>query len=70
MGEGVCRRFCGKNSGELNNENAVFRLADMGTIIEGDVQELLHLPGKIHDSPFEQGEVRVVSSIRTPYLRV
>lgn len=48
---------------KLADENAVFHLTDMGTIIEGEVQDLLHLIGKIYETPFKQGALRVVTNI-------
>ena len=47
----------------LKEEGAVFRLADMGTVIEGDPQDLLRLLAKIYETPFEQGAIRVVTNI-------
>lgn len=38
-------------------------LTDMGTIIEGDIQELLDIAAKIHESPFQKGAMRVVTNI-------
>ena len=35
----------------------------MGTLIEGDVPYLLQLLGKIYETPFEQGAVRVVTNM-------
>ena len=64
MGEGVSvGDYVAKIQEKLENENAVFHLADMGTVIEGDVQKLLQLLGKIYETPFEQGAVRVVTNI-------
>lgn len=47
----------------LEAEKAVFCLQDMGTVIEGDITYLLKLLGKIYETPFEQGAVRVVTNI-------
>ncbi len=47
----------------LEEENAVFKLTDMSTLIEGDVQHLLKLLGKIYETPFDNGAVRVVTNI-------
>jgi uncharacterized protein (TIGR00106 family) len=64
MGEGVSvGDYVAKIQEKLENENAVFRLADMGTIIEGDVHELLHLLSIIYETPFEQGAMRVITNI-------
>ncbi len=48
---------------KLEEEGASFRLNDMGTVIEGEVQELLTLIGKIYETPFDNGAVRVVTQI-------
>jgi len=47
----------------LDREGATFRLNDMGTVIEGEVQELLQLVGKIYETPFDQGAIRVITHI-------
>jgi uncharacterized protein (TIGR00106 family) len=47
----------------LHEEGATFRLTDMGTVIEGDVPVLLTLLGKIYETPFDNGAIRVVTSI-------
>jgi uncharacterized protein (TIGR00106 family) len=64
MGENVSvGDYVAKIQQRLEQEGAVFRLADMGTVIEGDVQDLLQLLAKIYETPFEQGAVRVVTNI-------
>ncbi len=64
MGETVSvGDYVAKIQQRLKEEGAVYRLADMGTVIEGDVQELLQLLAKIYETPFEQGAVRVVTNI-------
>ncbi len=47
----------------LHNEGAAFTLTDMGTVIEGEVSELLALAAKVHELPFLQGAKRVVTQI-------
>ncbi|MCK5071542.1 MAG: MTH1187 family thiamine-binding protein [Desulfocapsa sp.] len=47
----------------LEREKANFQLNDMGTLIQGDISSLLKLLGKIYETPFEQGAVRVVTNI-------
>ena len=47
----------------LEEEGAIFTLTDMATLIEGDIQSLLNLLGKIYETPFEKGAVRVVTNI-------
>ena len=64
MGVGVSvGKYVAKIQQRLTEEGAVFRLNDMGTVIEGDVQDLLRLLAKIYETPFEQGAVRVVTNI-------
>ncbi len=64
MGEGVSvGNYVAEIQKRLEAEKAVFRLEDMGTILEGDIQDLLKLLAKIYETPFEQGAVRVVTSI-------
>ena len=64
MGEGVSvGDYVAEIKKQLEAENAVFHLQDMGTVIEGDIGYLLKLLGKIYETPFEQGAIRVVTSI-------
>lgn len=41
-----------------------YELTAMGTIIEGDLEHLLILAGKMHQSAFNAGVKRVVTTIR------
>jgi uncharacterized protein (TIGR00106 family) len=41
-----------------------YRLTPMNTIIEGDLEQLLALAKKMHDSAFTAGAARVVTMIR------
>jgi len=47
----------------LKQENATFTLTDMGTIIEGDAPSLFALAQKIHLLPFDNGILRVLTSL-------
>ena len=44
--------------------NIKYELTAMGTIIEGDLEQLLALAGRMHQSAFEAGVVRVVTTIK------
>ena len=48
---------------ELLKEDVDHRLTDMGTIIEGDIEELLPLAVKLHKVPFQRGVRRVLTTI-------
>jgi uncharacterized protein (TIGR00106 family) len=49
----------------VKNEPGIrYRLTPMNTIIEGDLEQLLSLAKKMHDSAFDAGAVRVVTTIR------
>ena len=49
----------------VKNEPGVkYRLTPMNTIIEGDLEHLLALAKKMHDSVFAAGAARVVTTIR------
>lgn len=64
MGEGVSvGDFVAEIQRRLEREKANFQLNDMGTLIQGDISSLLKLLGKIYETPFEQGAVRVVTNI-------
>ncbi len=41
-----------------------YELTAMGTIIEGDSERLLTLVGKMHQSAFDAGAMRVVTTIK------
>jgi len=64
MGEGVSvGDYVAAIKKQLEAENAIFHLQDMGTVIEGDINYLLRLLAKIYETPFNEGAVRVVTSI-------
>ncbi len=48
---------------ELEKTNMPFRLNDMGTVIEGNISELLAIIDKIYEIPFKKGAMRVVTQI-------
>ncbi len=48
---------------ELENAQVSFRLNDMGTVIEGNISELLAIVEKVYEIPFKKGAVRVVTHI-------
>ena len=49
----------------VKNEPGVkYRLTPMNTIIEGDLEQLLAMAKKMHDSAFAAGAARVVTTIR------
>jgi uncharacterized protein (TIGR00106 family) len=49
----------------VKNEPGIrYRLTPMNTIIEGDLEQLLALAKKMHDSAFDSGAARVVTTIR------
>ena len=41
-----------------------YELTAMGTIIEGDLERLLTLVGKMHEAAFDAGVMRVVTTIK------
>ena len=41
-----------------------YELTAMGTIIEGDLERLLTLVGKMHQSAFDAGAMRVVTTVK------
>ncbi|MGV1100179.1 MTH1187 family thiamine-binding protein [Thiovibrio sp. JS02] len=47
----------------LLDQGLAFELTDMGTIVEGEAQELLALAAKLHALPFSRGVQRVVTQI-------
>jgi len=64
MGEGVSvGSYVADIQKRLQEEGATFTLTDMATLIEGDVPSLLALLGRIYETPFDNGAVRVVTNI-------
>ena len=47
----------------LRSEGVRHELTDMGTIIEGEAQELLELAARLHALPFTHGVQRVVTQL-------
>lgn len=47
----------------LSAMGATFILNDMGTVIEGEAAELLQLAAVLHEIPFEEGAMRVLTQI-------
>lgn len=47
----------------LEKENVRFQLNDMGTLIEGDAQDLFAVVAKIYELPFTKGAKRVVTQL-------
>ena len=49
----------------LQEEKGIkYNLTAMGTIIEGDLEQLLSLVGKMHQSAFDAGAMRVVTTVK------
>ena len=45
-------------------ENIKYEITSMGTIIEGDLEEVLRVVKKMHQSTFGEGVTRVVTTIK------
>lgn len=48
---------------ELEKTKLPFRLNDMGTVIEGNISDLLTIIETIHEIPFSKGALRVITQI-------
>ena len=48
----------------LEDSGMTYELHGMGTIIEGDLKALLDVIRKMHEVPFGQGALRVVTNIK------
>ena len=48
----------------LKDSKLKFELTAMGTIIEGDLTELMDILKKMHETPFNKGATRVYSVIK------
>ena len=48
----------------LEESGLKYQLTPMSTIVEGEVDEILEVARKMHEALFEEGVLRVVTSIR------
>ena len=48
----------------LEGSGLIYELHGMGTIIEGELKEILDVVLKMHEVPFKAGALRVVTSIK------
>jgi uncharacterized protein (TIGR00106 family) len=48
----------------LDDSGVVYQLTPMGTILEGELELLLSLVRRMHEVPFDEGVVRVVTTIK------
>ncbi|MGM0653155.1 MAG: MTH1187 family thiamine-binding protein [Bacillota bacterium] len=55
----ACEKVLRENSGDLKYE-----LTAMGTILEGDLDQIMTLVRRLHEVPFDQGARRVSTSIK------
>ena len=44
--------------------NIKYELTSMGTIIEGELAEILRIVRKMHESVFDEGALRVVTTVK------
>ena len=49
---------------ELKKSGLTFRLTPMGTIIEGDIKEVIDTVLKMHETPFAKAAKRVYTTIK------
>ena len=60
----VSRYVAGAEKVLQGAEDIKYELTAMGTIIEGDLERLLTLVGKMHQSAFGAGVMRVVTTVK------
>ncbi len=60
----LSRYVAGAVSVLKNEKDIKYELTAMGTIIEGDLERLLPLVGRMHSSAFEAGVMRVVTAVK------
>ena len=48
----------------LEEEDLEYRLTPMGTIIEGDLEDIMEAVKKMHEVPFNEGALRVSTSLK------
>ncbi len=49
---------------EVKRSKIAYQLTPMGTILEGELEEVLALVRRLHEIPFDLGAVRVSTSIK------
>jgi len=58
-------RYVARAAKVLDEEQDIkYELTSMGTIIEGDLEQLLTLARKMHEAIFDAGAVRVLTTIK------
>lgn len=57
-------RYVAKCLKVLDASGLVYELHGMGTIIEGDLQDLFTVIRQMHEVPFNEGAQRVVTSVK------
>ena len=55
----ACEKVLRENSGDLKYE-----LTAMGTILEGDLDQIMSLVRRLHEVPFDRGAQRVSTSVK------
>lgn len=55
----ACEKVLRENSGDLKYE-----LTAMGTILEGDLDQIMAIVRRLHEVPFDRGAQRVSTSIK------
>lgn len=48
---------------KLERRGITYTLTDMGTVLEGDSEDLLKIAAMVHEVPFQKGARRVVTQI-------
>ncbi|HDP69664.1 MAG TPA: MTH1187 family thiamine-binding protein [Actinobacteria bacterium] len=47
----------------LDEGEVKYKLTDMGTIVEGEARHLFKIAHKLHETPFTEGVLRVITTI-------
>ena len=57
-------RYVARVLNVLEDEGVKYKLTPMGTVVEGDLENLLTLAGKMHQAAFSREVLRVVTTIK------
>jgi len=58
-------KYVARAASALRGEkNIKYELTSMGTIMEGDLAEILRIVGKMHEATFDEGVMRVITTVR------
>ncbi len=62
-------RFIAKALKVLESSGLKFEITSMGTIVEGELEQIFDIAGKMHNALFQEGVLRVVTTVKVDERR-